>query len=318
MDNMSEQSPAPANSQPSLEQRIGSIFDQTPDNAPKQPVAAEPQTDDTAVETEATSENVSRETESPADSYEEIEFEGERLQIPKGSKLKDALLRQQDYTRKTQEVAEQRRLYEQSVEQARLWQLDREFTQSIQPQQVLLAQFDAALKQYEGVNWAQMSTDEIVRTKLEMDRLKEGRDQVSKDIDGKKAQFQQAISQNTEKLVRQGQEMLSKSIPGWNESVAKEVMQHAISDGYTEAELQTVLDPRNVTTLWKAMQYDKLQQKAKTTVQEAKSVKTTPTNPMDPKTKDYLNYRKQLQKAPPNSDVRKKLVQDRVASIFGG
>src|SRR5688572_14468037 len=43
----------------------------------------------------------------PVDELDEIEFDGERYKIPK--KLKNGFLMQSDYTRKTQEVAEERK-----------------------------------------------------------------------------------------------------------------------------------------------------------------------------------------------------------------
>ena len=64
------------------------------------------------------------------------------------------------------------------------------------------------------------------------------------------------------------------------------------------------------------MQWRKLQSKAKPTVEQAKTVKTTSAKPMPPATKDYLNYRKALSKAAPNSPERKKIVEGRIASIF--
>ncbi len=318
MDN-SEQAPAGDSQAPSLEQRIGSIFERSP--AAETPVREAPQpaaepTDETTPDAEATSDDVSRETPTTDSDWVEVEYEGETYKLP--PKLKEAVIRQSDYTKKTQEVAQQRQLYEQTLQQTKLWQMDRQFSESVATEQAQLSALDSALKQFDALDWRNMSTDDIVRTKLELDRLKEQRQAVEKSIDGKRGQFQQAVAQHQQQLIRQGQEFLTKAIPGWNDSLAKEVVSHAISDGYTEAEVQSILDPRNVKTLWKAMQYDKLQQKAKTTVQEAKSIKTTPTQPMDSKTKDYLNYRKQLQKAPPNSESRKKLVQDRVSKIFGG
>ena len=47
----------------------------------------------------------------PEDDTEEVDWDGAKYRVPKP--LKDALLRQADYTRKTQELAEQRRTVEQ-------------------------------------------------------------------------------------------------------------------------------------------------------------------------------------------------------------
>ena len=47
----------------------------------------------------------------PEDDTEEVDWDGAKYRVPKP--LKDALLRQADYTRKTQELADQRRTVEQ-------------------------------------------------------------------------------------------------------------------------------------------------------------------------------------------------------------
>lgn len=311
----SEQPPQGNSPAPSIEDRISNILSpprQEQQRPPEQPTPQETQ--------EPTDETVPEEASAPAEpteaDWEEVDYEGEKYKLP--PKLKDAVLRQQDYTKKTQEVAEQKRLYETSLQNAKLWQLEQQFSNAVAPDMQSVAQLDSVLKQYDSLDWRSMSTDDIVRTRMDMDRVKEQREEAKKAIELKRAQFQQQIGSAQQELVKKGHETLTKLIPGWNETLAKDVLKYAIDDGYTKAEVDSILDPRNVKTLWKAMQYDKLQQSAKAKVQEVKSVKTTPTQPMDKGTKDYLNFRKALQKAPKGSEQHKALVQDRVASLFGG
>ena len=83
-----------------------------------------------------------------ADDSEEIEYEGEKYKVPKS--LKDAFLRQSDYTRKTQEVAEQRKEFERQRDQ---------FQQQAAMQRQHIEDFsqlhtiDAQIERFKNVDW---------------------------------------------------------------------------------------------------------------------------------------------------------------------
>ena len=313
----SEQAPQGNSPAPSIEDRISNILSpprqEQQQRPPEQPA---PQQEAPEQSDETVPEEASAAAEPTEADWEEVEIEGDKYKLP--PKLRDGFLRQQDYTKKTQEVAEQKRLYDTSLQNARMWQVEQQFSQSVAPDMQAIAQLDSVLQQYDSLDWRSMSTDDIVRTRMDMDRVKEQHAKAKEAIESKREQFRHHVNAAQQEMVKKGHETLTKLIPGWNETLAKDVLKYAIDDGYTKAEVDSILDPRNVKTLWKAMQYDKLQQNAKAKVQEVKSVKTTPTQPMDKGTKDYLTYRKQLQKAPQGSQERKALLENRVASLFGG
>ena len=296
--------------QNSVEDRIASLFGGTDNDQPnREPeTASEAAPDDT--------DAAPAEEAAPVEETFEVEVDGEKFALPK--KLEKAVMQERDYTQKAQQVADQRRLVEHQIAQAKVWQAEREFAQTIATEQSTLSQLDAALKQYADLKWSEMTTDEIVRYRMQMDSLKEQRATIEKQIDGKKAEFSQARQQHVSQLIKQGQEYLQKAIPGWNETVAKEVVSYAVKDGYSQEEISSIIDPRNVMTLYKAMQYDKLQSKAKPAVAQAKAIKTTPSNPMSQETKDLLNYRKAIAKHAPGSQQRQAIVKDRIAKMFGG
>jgi hypothetical protein len=125
--NTSEQAAAPsAADSPTLEQRAASIFGDAPKPQPKpqpqqvrQAVQPDEQTDQAPTPEDATNESPQGE-DSTAPSFEEVEYEGELYQVP--PKLKEAIIRQSDYTKKTQEVAETRKLIEHQQSQLRVAQ----------------------------------------------------------------------------------------------------------------------------------------------------------------------------------------------------
>lgn len=80
-------------------------FEDNEDQAPAE-TDAEEATDET------TDEEVAPSDETPADE-EEVDLDGEMVKVPK--KIADAILRQKDYTQKTQAVAEEKRIDRKSV-----------------------------------------------------------------------------------------------------------------------------------------------------------------------------------------------------------
>src|SRR5688572_5444647 len=304
---------------PSIESRIESIMSGGPKpvpkqqpkaNGPKPPVEEAPVTEEAEPQGEAPTgeepEADATEQSAPtADELFELEVDGTKYALPKA--LEKAVLQERDYTQKSQTLAEQRRQFELLHEQARIGNFRQEFEAEVATELQQLQAYDAVLKQ--PIDWSSLTTDEAFRKKLQLDQWKDEREAIAKTLQVKHQQFEKKTSDAIKELRSKALETISKRIPNWNETTAKAIREHAISDGYTEAELNTIIDPRHTLTLWKAQQFDQLRAKASKTVVDAKAVKTTPSNPMTPQTKNYLNFRKALQKTAPNSPERRRTVE---------
>lgn len=307
----------------SVADRIGNIFDRAFGEKPPAPkeaktptpqeAPADTQTEDTETAS-AEGEEGSQEPKAaaPVEETFEIEVEGERYVLPK--KLEKGFLQEKDYTQKSQTLAEQRRNAELVLEQARLARLNEQFAAETTQEQEQLRALDWALQQ--PVDWASMTTDDAFRRKLQHDQWKDEKARIEKGLNEKREQFGKKAQEEFAKLRAQSLETIRKRIPGWTDATAKAVREYAIDKGLTEVELNSILDPRHVEILWEAQQYRMLQSTAQKTVQAAKTVKTTPSNPMPQQVKEKLNYRKTLQRTAPNSPERRRVVEDRVASIF--
>lgn len=193
--------------------------------------------------------------------YEDFEWDGEVVSLPKGSKLKDALLRQQDYTKKTMELAEQRKAYE--AQQAALKEesefLNKEFATYAE-----LHHIDNQLKQYSELNWDEIVEEDPQRAiKLERDyrMLKDARNEKLAELTEKRNKLALEKQQETARRIQEGHAILSREIKGWSTDYAKTLLNHAKGLGYTEAELAEITDPRAFKALDKAYKYDQLQQK---------------------------------------------------------
>lgn len=270
----------------SIADRIAGKFLDTP-TEPEQEEAASPEAEETEqVEAQAD------ETAEPE--YVEVEVDGEIYQVP--PKLKDRVIQQQDYTRKTQEIADQKRLYEAQAEASKMQAVEREFAQAAQPIISELQSIDANLKLYNQLDWKNMSEPEYRGHKIDLDNLKERHASLLNDLNAQRGQFQQRVEQTAAEARRKAEEYVSKSIPNW-ESAKKAVWEHAENEGYTKAELSSVADPRMVKTLWKAQQYDLIKSKAVPTPKAIPVIKPSSSKPMPNQVKSELSLKKQISSA---------------------
>lgn len=177
-------------------------LDESPEN---QAESDAPETEETPVE----------------DDGEEIEYDGEKYKVPKA--LKDAFLRQADYTRKTQEVAEQRKEFESQV--AQFQQRATMQQQHIQDYAQLHA-LDSQLERFKQVDWQTLiDTDPVEAMKLDHQyrALADTRSSVVNRIQQVETQQQFQQQQTLAKALESGHEVLKREIPNWSSEKAKEL-----------------------------------------------------------------------------------------------
>jgi hypothetical protein len=229
---------------------------------------------------------------------EEFEWEGAKLSVPKS--LREAVMKNEDYTRKTQELAEHRRALDQAREGMQRAQIDSQFQQSIASEAQEISVIDAYLKEAGKLNWSQMNMEQLLRTRAEVDQVKERRAGLQESIRGKRTQYDAAIKQHLDKLRANSRELSAKSIQGFNEQTEKALRDFAVAEGLSEAEADSVLlDPRSTKILWKAQQFAQVQANAGKAVGAATRVlKPGGDQPRMPaKTAADLNFRKAMKGA---------------------
>lgn len=210
---------------------------------------------------EADSGTQETETTAEVDDSEEVDYEGEKYKLPK--KLKDALLRQQDYTQKTQAVAEQRKAIEAQAEQVKQ---RAEMSQRYVAEYAEVLSIDKELAKYANLNWDQLTDADPVQA-MKLDRqareLQQRRNEVVSSVTQKQQAYVHETQRETEKRLSEGRAVLEREIKGWTPDTAKALSSFGKEQGFTEQELAQVNDPRTVKLLHKAWQYDQLM-KAKT------------------------------------------------------
>ncbi|MGR9384908.1 hypothetical protein [Rhizobium leguminosarum] len=218
-------------------------------NASEAP-AAELENDSEVVEGDESDEDGEQQPVEPE--LVDVEYEGKVHKLP--PELKDALLRTADYTRKTQEVAEQRKAIEaQKAEVDRAYQTSQEVIEA----RAIIHNVDSQLKQYEGVNWQQLENEDPMAAMShwrQFQQLKEQRGKVAQYLDKTQAEMSEQLAQETDKRLRETRAFAEKEIPGWTPDVDVKIVSFAEKDlGFTREQLRNSLSPAVYKTLHLAM-----------------------------------------------------------------
>ena len=246
---------------------------------------AEETTDEVETEEEAT-EEPDEEVEEEEQSQDEVpailklKVNGEDVEKPLDEVV--ALAQQGlDYTQKTQQVAEQRKELEAYAESIKAQ--EQAFQEQMQLNNVLIedvakiTSLDQQLNQYANVNWQQLSDNDFVEAQklfFTYNQLQQERSQLVSQFEAKKQQVVQKQTQLMSEKIAKGKEILAKEIPNWSPETNQALLSTGKDYGFSDAELNSIVDPRHVKVLHDAMQWRKLQQNStvKKKVSSAKPV----------------------------------------------
>lgn len=167
-------------------------------------------------------------------------------------------LRQTDYTRKTQALAEDRKTLSRELEDVRA-ERPRLASQ--------LTQLEEALKSFEPTepDWAWLKEERPDQFANEWASWQQHKDRMSSIASARQKAVDAATADQIERLqshVESERQKLSEVIPAWKDETVKakdldDIKKFALSHGYTESELNQVYDSRTMVLLRKAYLYDK-------------------------------------------------------------
>lgn len=248
----------------SVEDRMAALFTPEEEEQEEAEQPAPQDNEEEATETEEvetpddeeSEEQVETEEEEAEADLVEIDVDGQTYKVPEA--LKDKIMLQADYTRKTQEVAEQRKQVE--VAQAQLQQAAELQKQSLAEYAQLMA-LDTSLQQYNQIDWnALYESDpaEFVRLKEARRDLIDQRGGLANQITAKQQEQYQQQTQARMKLIEDGKSVLAREIPNWSSEYAKTLTNYAVEKfGFTVEEMSDIIDPRAVKVIHTAYQRDK-------------------------------------------------------------
>ena len=293
---MSEQTPA--DSVPSPEERLAAVLTSPEEISDKPETEADSQPDvetdeveadgeETVVEdeveadTEASDEaedGQAEDEEGEADTEEAsdddtgsepatVEIDGEQLSL---EEVKLGYLRQSDYTRKTQAVAEQRKAAEE----------ERQYYASALNS--ILTSVGADIQRFQNVDWERAAAE----NPEQYAQAKAAYEQSLQLFNGLKANTEDFVSRTKQAqeaaLKAQAKEsvaILKTTIPGWNNDLYAQIGEYAQRElGFKPEEFNNIADHRAIQSIWKAMQYDRGRK-----VATEKTVKVAPTKTLSNK-----------------------------------
>ena len=251
----------------------------TPDDPIYQGDATPGDTDEPAVEVEVGEDGEPLEPEvvDDDDELEEVDDDGKKRKVSKA--LKPKLMMHADYTRKTQEVAEQRRALEEQQanvsQQAQLAQVHAQGIGKLHQAEEQLKSIDNRLKQYDAINWQQVEgadpsrAQTLVREQMQLRGLREQwaryYTETFNEMRGAEQHRLSIAQQAFAKRVEEGKQLLNREIKGgFTEETARTLRTYAQSSGvpeYTITKFQD--DPHAVLMLHKAYRYDQIIAKQK-------------------------------------------------------
>lgn len=180
----------------------------------------------------------------PEDDFEEFDWNGKKVKAPKG--LKDSLMMQADYTRKTQEVANTRKELEE-----RAARLDQQFSAS---EEYLDARADLRmvakeLERFEGFDWSAYQQARMTDP-LQADEawnyaqhLRAQKAQLEGVVQQHESSRTAAVQQEIAKRMQETHEHVKANLKGWTPDTDKQVIDFALSKGVTREQMQNLMNP---------------------------------------------------------------------------
>lgn len=177
------------------------------------------------------------EAQAEAEDTEEIDVDGVKAKVPKA--LKDAFLRQADYTRKTQEVAETRRALE--ARQAELAQQAEARTQTLE-QRVQLGLLDKQLEAFAELDWDEYAqnygANAAISAQAKWRQIEAQRASLNNEITEAETNFRLSNERAAATVFQEAEQELAKDIPGFGQELVSKVAQAAGTFGFTADELR--------------------------------------------------------------------------------
>jgi hypothetical protein len=267
-----------------------------PANQPVAETPAEPNAQEEGADPEPSDAN--------ADETVTVIVDGKPVELTKAqiAEAHKSGLRQADYTKKTQEIAEQRKAAEQETAKAR-----EERNQYAQGLQRAAAMLEGQLQEQQNIDWQKLLESDPVEY-LKQQHLAQTRQaqlqqtyQQQQQIQAQaKAEHEVALKSHVES---QRAELIAK-IPEWKDEAklkagATELREYLKTQGLSEQEIYSVTDHRAIVQSYKAMKYDQMMSKIATTAKKVDNVPQRVQRPaggesqaLDKRTASYQRFAK--------------------------
>ena len=225
-------------------------------------------------ESEEEEESVEEEEESEETEGEEEEelyavtVNGEEVAVSL-DELLSGYSRQSDYTRKTQEVANDRKEMESLQHQynSEVQQIQQERQQYMEALTNIISNNSGELEKFSNIDWNALREDDPIEYVTTREQYREAQEKVQglQHEHARAAQTQQAQMQKAQHQMLQVEKgRLVEALPEWGDpdkqkDMSANLQSYAKEQGFTAEELNSLVDHRSVLVLLKAQKYDQLQ-----------------------------------------------------------
>lgn len=237
----------------------------------------ESESDEETEEVEDPTEETEEQEEEPEEAELKFEIDGQEVTV---DELKLGYLRQADYTKKTQAVAEQRKAVEEQT---------RQYESSIN---ALLTAAGADLSRFEGVNWEQVAVenpDQYRQAKAVYEQTQQTFNFIKSQAEEHMARMEEQTQAAMRERAQESLGILKSTIPNWSNDLYYQIGDYAQAEmGVSADEFNNIADHRSITALYKAMLFDQAKK-----VTAEKKVKASPKKTLSGKKADPSDSGKQ-------------------------
>jgi len=253
--------------------------EETPETEEAQPTEEEesqPETEDESLEEESEEEEESVEEEEESEETEGEEEEelyavtvnGEEVAVSL-DELLSGYSRQSDYTRKTQEIAGDRKEMEALQQQynSEVQQIQQERQQYMEALTNIISNNSGELEKFSNIDWNALRENDPIEYVTTREQYREAQEKIQglQNEHARAAQAQQAQNNHAQQeMLKVEKGKLVEALPEWGDpdkqkDLSANLQSYAKEQGFTAQELNSLVDHRSVLVLLKAQKYDQLQ-----------------------------------------------------------
>ena len=225
--------------------------------------------DESEEESEEESDEEEGEEEPDEETTYSVRVDGQDIEVSL-DELKSGYSRQSDYTKKTQEIAEYRKQAEAAMQQAQ-----QEIHQTQQFRQQYIDAASAVVQQQYGklnelvnnTDWERLKIEdreEYLTKKSEVADLQSAMQQEEQRLQYANEEAMAEVRQTQQRIAHEERQKLESILPEWKnkefrQKAGKQLTEFAISQGFTQQELNQLTDHRSLLVLMQAKAFQEMQ-----------------------------------------------------------
>ena len=251
---------APASEQPVEQEEQAEVEENTSEQATEIAESVENETDnpDGLTADDLVDDDQAEETQEP--STYTVRVDGKDVEVSL-DELRAGYSRQADYTRKSQVLAEQRQKADQELAATQ-----QERQRYISQLEQLQTQSDKQIDEFKNVDWVKLKSEDPMEYMTKRDQyreLQENKRLIAEEQQNLQIKQQEEMQiQYSEQLAKQ-QEIMAQRLPDWADptkgpKLKQAIKTFAMKKGFSEQEVNSLIDARSVDVLHSAMLYENL------------------------------------------------------------